>query len=683
MNETMELKMVKNAYNIPDEQLEYYKKEIMEFLPKYRYKSDRHYNPTDRGVDALLKVYNENKGWLYPYFMNHPNYIGNGKIAFSSDYHRKVNINGCQDYLTWVQDCVNTFYREFELKYGGMTYIEAKTSAVKIENLLYYMNQISSSHLGSGYANCKINGMSKAEFETEYFRICEIRDSIYSKGKYIGNNHVLPIDKYKEWQDLTTFLSKVYDNPHMLTTKEEVDELNSLTKSLDLRIVAGQKFSRILGKFCKKLGIDKKEEYLQKFAKFGDDINELDIKRHTIISINPIDYLSMSFGNSWASCHTIDKLNDRNCPNSYSGQYSGGTLSYMLDGSTVVFYTVDKSYDGTDFEFQNKVNRCMFNLGEDKLIQGRVYPQSNDGDQTIYDEVRAIMQKTVSEMFNVNNMWIFKQGISACASVTDSQGSHYRDYLNFGNCNVSWLKPSEGKLKNNNTIIIGHNGICPTCGVEHHLSNYIICDDCVRQVKRCPHCGKRVNEDDHIEIDGQVYCSNCAKWCVHHQRWEIDTPMHPLHTNAYMHVWSTRDVVTRCEFTNNYICDQAIEENPNRYKRDTPSRKYFDVTVWTDGIDVHTFLYNGEERTSYYASKDFAKHCGFREAYNNKWYYKSYLIYDRHKQVKAFVPKNEWNYEFNCWNGIVDVVREQNEKLIQREARRAAREARRAAENAA
>lgn len=682
MNEMMELKMVKNAYNIPDEQLEYYKKEIMEFLPKYRYKSDRHYNPTDRGVDALLKVYNENKGWLYPYFMNHPNYIGNGKIAFSSDYHRKVNVNGCKDYLAWVQGCVNTFYRKFELRYNGMTYKEAKNSAIKIEDLLYYMSQINSSHLGSGYANCKVNGMSKAELETEYSRICEIRDSIYSKGTYIGSDRVLPIDKYKEWQDLTTFLSKLYENPHMLTTKEEVDELNSLTKSLDLRIVAGQKFSRILGKFCKKLGIDKKEEYLQRFAKFGDDINELDIKRHTIISINPIDYLSMSFGNSWASCHTIDKLNDRNCPNSYSGQYSGGTLSYMLDGSTVVFYTVDKSYDGTDFEFQNKVNRCMFNLGEDKLIQGRVYPQSNDGDQTIYDEVRAIMQKTVSEMFNVNNMWIFKQGTGTCASVTDSQGSHYRDYLNFSNCNVSWLKPTEGKLKNNNRIVIGHNGICPTCGAEHHLSNYIICNDCVSQVKRCPHCGRRVNEDDHIEIDGQVYCSNCAKYCAHHQRWEIDTRMVRICTNPRFVKWNRRSSGTSCEYSNNYICEQAISENPNRYRKDANTGRYFDTTVDTNGIEVR-FPVIGGERIAYYASKENAKCDGYKEAYNGKWYHESYLFYDRHAGVKAYIPYTEWNSEYSCWNGIVDQVREQHEKMAQREARRAAREARRTAENAA
>ena len=120
---TMELHMVKNEYNIPAEQLEYYKKEIMELLPKYRYKSNKHYDPTNQGVDAMLKVYNQNKGWMYPYFMSHPNYIGNGKIAFSSDYHRKVNVRGCQSFLSWLYDQILvTYSKKYSARVCGMTF---------------------------------------------------------------------------------------------------------------------------------------------------------------------------------------------------------------------------------------------------------------------------------------------------------------------------------------------------------------------------------------------------------------------------------------------------------------------------------------------------------------------------------------------------------------------------------
>ena len=293
------------------------------------------------------------------------------------------------------------------------------------------------------------------------------------------------------------------------------------------------------------------------------------------------------------------------------------------------------------------------------------------------------MQKTMSEIFNVNNFWILKQGTSACAEMSESCGAHYRDYTNFGNCNVSWLKPSEGKLKNTNRIRIGHSGICINCGEEHNNADSIICDDCFNEVKRCPHCGRRVGENDHIEIDGQVYCSTCARYCSHHQRYEIDTMMTRLCTNARMVRINRRNVYTAYSVTDNYICVDAINENPNRYKQDEDTGCFFDTESWAGGVVVHCFYNGNSERTYYYASREYAEYLGYKEAYNGKWYHKDNLFYDRHTGVKAYIPQNEWNYELACWNGIADEVRQHNEMLEQRAERRAAREARRNTQNAA
>ena len=586
--------------------------------------------------------------------------------------------------MYWISDNLRENYLEkYEVRCCGMTFTEAEDAYNRLDGIVTWMKRIETTKLGSGLATCRVNGMTLKEIVSERKRLSYIKSKIEDNNVYAGSDHYLPAKKYEDLRKLQSFINTIHDNPHMLTTAEEIDNLNELTKSLDLRIVAGQKFSRIIGKFCRKLGIDKLEDYQQKFAKFGDDINELAIRRHTVISINPIDYLTMSFGNSWSSCHTIDKLNDRNCPNSYRGMYSGGTLSYMLDGASIVFYTVDKKYDGTNFEFEPKVNRCMFHIGEDKIIQGRVYPQNNDGDQTIYNEIRAIMQKTVSEMLNTNNLWIIKQGTSTCDTMSDSCGAHYRDYLHFSNCNVSWLKPSEGKLKNTNRIKIGHKGICPKCGEEHSNCDSIICNDCFAEVKRCPHCGRRVGENDHIEIDGQIYCSNCARYCMHHQRYEIDTVMVRLYTNAQMVRINRRNVYTGCTATRNYICMDAVNENPNRYRQDAENGCFFDTESWTGGIVVHSFYNGNSERTYYYASREYAEYLGYKEAYNGKWYHKDELFYDRHTGVKAYIPQNEWNYELACWNGIADEVRLHNEMITQRAERRAAREARRAAQSAA
>ena len=71
----------------------------------------------------------------------------------------------------------------------------------------------------------------------------------------------------------------------------------------------GQKTGRVINRICTYLGYNKHPEWNREYAKYADALNPTTIKRHTVLSINPLDYLTMSFGNSWASCHTIDKEN--------------------------------------------------------------------------------------------------------------------------------------------------------------------------------------------------------------------------------------------------------------------------------------------------------------------------------------------------------------------------------------
>ena len=678
---TTELKMVKNNYSIPSEQLDYYRQEIMELLPKYRFNTDYpddHYAPTEKGVNKLLEVYNKEKGWMYPYFMSHPNYIGNGKIAFSADYHRKINVYGAYEFYNWIINQLLETLDKSEIIVNGMTYSQVKNAQRKFQIIRDKIETIQSYRIGQASVNVKVNNMDLNDFDRELFRLNEIESIINTKGVKF-NSRIISRLAYENYSKEQSFLyNLIYENPHMIATEEDVKFAEMYLKHLDFKVFAGQKISKVVNKFCKRKGIHKLPNYGRKFSKFSDDINELDIKRHTIISINPIDYLTMSFGNSWKSCHTIDKLNDRHIDGQDAGGcYSGGTLSYMLDGASIVYYTVDSKYNGTDFEFQPKVNRCMFHLGEDKLIQGRVYPQSNDGDQTIYEEIRAIMQKITSEMFNVNNLWINKKGTSECGNMTTSYGMHYRDYRNFNSCNVSYLKPEEGKSKNVTRIIIGHSGICPQCGNEHSYQRSILCRHCANKEKLCPHCGRVISSwNQAIEIDGQEYCGYCAHYCDFHQRWEIDTNMVEVAINAKVDHYGRR---LTTEITRSIsICNIAIEENPERFKRDCKSRRFFDTSVWTDGCVVNTGYNNS---TQYYALVELAKKDGFKPIHTGEWYSNYYVYYDR--RTKEYYHRDEWNFDYNCPTIIVDQVMEQQAMLARRAERRAAREARRTAENAA
>ena len=313
-----------------------------------------------------------------------------------------------------------------------------------------------------------------------------------------------------------------------------------------LGIKPGMKTSRMVNKILTHYGIGKDPEYNREFAKFSDAINPLQIVRHTIISINPIDYLTMSFGNSWASCHTIDKENKRCMPNSYEGMYSSGTISYMLDSTSMVFYTVDASYNGTDYFFQDKINRNMFHYGEDKLVQGRLYPQCNDnGSEGLYKDIRAIVQKVIADCYGVPN-W----GAPSHEKISDyviSRGTNYKDYTCFDNCKMTKLKGSE----NDESIVIGMPPICINCGCEHHKENNINC--CTGFV--CSGCGCLIdNEDDVFYVDGDTYCGDCVTWCDCCDEWVYyANAIYIEGEERYVCASCLNEYYERCECCGNWI----------------------------------------------------------------------------------------------------------------------------------
>ena len=251
---------------------------------------------------------------------------------------------------------------------------------------------------------------SETCFAVREFMTEEMRNEVIDYGRKLPN-------------DIFCFLTEMTNMTGQYIDDYIVERLDNI--SPDLHAHKGQKMSRVINKLLTYVGFNKLPDYNREFAKYADALNPLQITRHTVLSVNPLDYLTMSFGNSWASCHTIDKENKRNMPNSYEGMYSSGTVSYMLDKPSMVFYTVDASYNGNDFWNEPKINRQMFHWGEEKLVQGRLYPQDNDGDNSVYTPYREIVQNIMSELFEFPNLWTVAKGTSAAGRYVCSYGTHY------------------------------------------------------------------------------------------------------------------------------------------------------------------------------------------------------------------------------------------------------------------
>lgn len=314
----------------------------------------------------------------------------------------------------------------------------------------------------------------------------------------------------------TCALDKLRRYKEQLLTKEMADCIKESYPDIK-GIAEGQKTSRAVKKICNLVSItpENYSNFERAYAKYSDAINPLDQIRHTILSVNPVDYLLSSNGNSWSSCHTLDKNN----PNGYSGCHCSGTMSYLLDGTTMVYYQVDKEYDGNDLEFEPKIIRQLFHYKDGILVQGRLYPQCNDGKNSLYTPIRAQIQKIIADCLVAPNLWKKKGGISACCSVINSEGTHYRDYSCQSECSVSKIVKMIPKGRvDDRRMTVGHDIYCVKCGDYHTMESTLLCEDCYDNYgdsgsHRCCDCGDRYDEDEMYCINGNWYCCDCSTYC--------------------------------------------------------------------------------------------------------------------------------------------------------------------------
>jgi hypothetical protein len=413
--------------------------DAMALLTKY------HHNNTESGVCSLLDTYFENKLDLIEMFMKSESYIGNMRIRLNVELERRNNSAEIKDFCRTFPTNVDA--KEVFLKYVDERgrklddYTRVGFGRFKAKSLLY----------GDIKSQLVVNQAYKAQFEADGA----------TKESHQKLNKFGRIIKEFQYTD-TTILSECV--AEQLTQYE-----------MNATFVGGMRTSRAFNRVCANYGVDKLPNYNRLFAQYADMVSGLKRKVKFYISLNPLDYLTMSFGNSWSSCHTIDKDNERGMPNSYRGQYCGGTMSYMLDKTSIITFV--HSHPMENYE-DGKLYRNMFHYDNGTLIQGRIYPQGNDGATDLYREFRGIVQEELSRLLELNeNYWMKKE--SSCGRNTATCGVHYEDYLNYSECNVTY--PREMSWAAHNVVRIGHERICPYCGYtidDEEDSGYLTHDDC-------------------------------------------------------------------------------------------------------------------------------------------------------------------------------------------------------------
>jgi len=490
----------------------------MELLGKYF-----DYADDDQGLWKMFGVNGSfwaSKGWIIDAMKNHPDYNGNYQIVLhNQDMHRYMNDNAIRYFRAYVRRYVN----------DNAEYTDPLTGKT-----LSYSEKEKLADIWEERAR-------KWNFRMRYYDTLPIYRHARNKAIEIRDKYYY-LSPANKWQFVERAITYICDamretGEHLLTEEmfnRITDDANYFGVELK-GVRVGHKISKVVRKICGLINIinhvdiqdasfcrqdgsyverTKDMGWNKQYADFSDGINPVVTKMTAVISVNPIDFWTMSFGYNWASCHTIDKENRRGNSHNYSGCYCGGTQSYMGDKSSIMFYFLPEEFNGDHPEYEDKVKRCVFYLGEDKLIQSRVYPDGRDGgDRSLAGDIRNIMQRLVSQLWDVPNYWSLEKGTCACGNMTLSYGPHYRDYLCYGDCNVSFLKRIDG-YKNTRKVIIGTEGIiCPKCGKVHDREDNIFCEECSEDKVKCAHCGDYVWRDEAYEIDGEWYCSDCTTYC--------------------------------------------------------------------------------------------------------------------------------------------------------------------------
>lgn len=399
--------------------------DIMELLTTYNHRNSEH------GVCTMLNTFFINKEPLIQKFISSPHYVGNLRIGLRREFARSNNASD-----------IRYFCHHFESAVGSKDMILKHTDEHG-KTLVDYML--------TGTKRVGVKQLCDAKF------VRKLRDARVGMRDFDDNGYTK-----QSKQAVDTFHQIIvgdfadFSGPSLSACI--VNNIHSHDSSL--KLAAGLKTSRAFNRVCDTYGITKAANYNKLFAQYADMVSDLKRELDFYISLNPYDYLTMSFGNSWASCHTIDKHNRRNIQESYSGGYCGGCLSYMLDGTSIITFAIDKD---ADVQQDGKIYRNMFHFENNMLMQSRVYPQSNDGGTDLYKSFRDIVQGEFAIMLGLaNNAWDHLGSRRMCDDQTVTNGVHYPDYIYRDDCNISC--PTELRQRIGGSIHVGRAGICAYCG---------------------------------------------------------------------------------------------------------------------------------------------------------------------------------------------------------------------------
>ena len=259
-----------------------------------------------------------------------------------------------------------------------------------------------------------------------------------------------------------------------------------------LKIPKGTKIMRAIRKVLEYYSFP----HMDSFNKWRDDISVIntdkEINAELVLSINPIDFITMSDNRSgWTSCMSwID-----------NGAYSTGTIEMLNSNVAVVAYLRNpQSFTYNDLDIPNKSWRTLVFVHKDILLVGKHYPyQSEALAKIVLDKVREIVKNTVGWKYHYHNQL-------------------YRDMIRSYDNNYVRDKDYFQRLNDGHKIYV-YTNIMYHDIIEDHSTDYWCCRNKVKKnlylnlsgPATCMCCGEPIDKDFTNNFSTSIkYCKDCC-----------------------------------------------------------------------------------------------------------------------------------------------------------------------------
>lgn len=343
------------------------------------------------------------------------------------------------------------------------------------------------------------------ELDRQYFAFCDDVYNLYHNSQYtdiakriryslelcvkdLGSRKENGIedDFYKYFSNYTQMCSVFYTVVELCFTVKLADEDIGYINTIDpeyFRIHSGAKPSRVLLKFFKYIGFDEHPDFNKLFAKISDCLSVKSFKRKAVLSVNPLDFLTMSNGNSWSNCMCLKPTKNYD-GFEYRGKHQAGVLSYMTDDVSCLFYTLDVKTDDAPLWTIPKITRQVIFYKYPLIVHERIYPKSidyADKQTNPYVIYRDVVQRIFAECEDVKNDWAYNDTYIKC----NPDCFVYPDWRYY----VALKYRNIHDKNSSNTIRVGGKSYCIHCG-EQKIYN---------------------DDDDNDNACATLLCADCAE----------------------------------------------------------------------------------------------------------------------------------------------------------------------------